>query len=124
MSSGPSLKLNTKFKPGGPINIHVFLKGFELMTRDSPEPVACAKLLNSLDKTAFSTVVASLSGGEGSYKEIKNILEDTYGSPKQLEDKKANFLTISLKKDKLLPEFGRRFRVEAQTLMSINFLTP
>ena len=56
--------------------------------------------------------------------EIRKILEDTYGSPEQLEDEKANFLTITIKKDESLQEFGRRFRVEAQTLMSINFLTP
>lgn len=79
--------------------------------------------MNSLNESAFFTVGSSLKIREGSYSQIKKVLEETYVSAKHLEAKKAKFLKILVKKDEKFQEFGRRFLVKAQTDISNSFLT-
>ena len=48
----------------------------------------------------------------------------TFGSAKQLEDDKDNFINITIGKDEGLRSFGRRFVAEAKSISQLISLTP
>ena len=81
------------------MNIHLFLKSFEIFYQNDTDEDLKIKILNCLNDTTMATIMSAVNDRNTSYQDIKNILIKTYGSPKQLEDDKANFMSISIGKD-------------------------
>ena len=117
-------KFSRIFSPDGPMNIHLFLKSFEIFYQNDTDEDLKIKILNCLNDTTMATIMSAVNDRNTSYQDIKNILIKTYGSPEQLEDDKANFMSISIGKDESLRAFGRRFVVEAKSLSKLCSLTP
>ena len=81
------------------MNIHLFLKSFEIFYQNDTDEDLKIKILNYLNDTTMATIMSAVNDRNTSYQDIKNILIRTYGSPK-LEGDKANFMSITIKRMK------------------------
>ena len=63
-------KYSKKFPPGGRINIHLFIQGFEMYYNGAPEADLRVSILNCLDNATLATIMSSLGPRGGNYYEI------------------------------------------------------
>ena len=78
-------KFYRKFSPDGPINIHLFLKSFELFYQDKVEDKLRVQIFNCLDDMTLASTLPIIHKN-ASYSKIRQILVKTFGLPEQLEE--------------------------------------